>query len=71
MRKNKKKKQVEISSPVNRVAYVGYVPYRRFRALYTPWTWAFSYNKSRFNAQYTYVNVRILGFEFDGLIPNK
>jgi hypothetical protein len=68
MRKNKK---VKVESLVCKIEYVGYVSYRRFRALYTPWTWAFSYNKSRFNAQYTYVNVRILGFEFDGLIPNK
>lgn len=70
MRKNKKAK-VKVESPVNRVAYVGYVPYRRFRALYTPWTWAFAYNKTTFSAQHSYVRVRILGFEFDGLIPNK
>lgn len=68
MRKNKK---VKVESPVCKIEYVGYVSYRRFRALYTPWTWAFAYNKTTFSAQHSYVRVRILGFEFDGLIPNK
>jgi hypothetical protein len=65
--KRKKTKEAVVTG----ISYVGYVPYLRFRAIHTLWSWAFWYSVSRYSAQYKYVIIRVLGFEFDGLVRSN
>jgi len=51
------------------LSYVGYVSLRRFHSLNNTWSWLFHLGHVRFSAQHNYVYLRILGFEFDGLVP--
>lgn len=54
---------------IKQFSYNGFVGYRRFTSFRSKFGWMFSYSVIPYSSKYKYGHLRVLGFEFDWLIP--